>query len=57
MNFVTSLAGYRPLNDAAMIILWILGLAFGRAILVAGISSNAGVRWAARVRRFDISLR
>jgi putative ABC transport system permease protein len=41
-------------NYAAMIIFWNLGLAFVMVLLIAGISSYAGVRKVLKVEPFDL---
>ena len=48
------LARLRLPNDAAMITLGNLSLAFGMVIVIAGISSYIGVRRVLRIEPFDI---
>jgi len=54
VTIMISLAKYRYPNDAAMITLWNLGLAFGMVLLIAGSSSYSGDRKVLKVEPFDI---
>lgn len=42
------------MNYAAIITFWNLGLAFGRVLLIAGVSSYVGIRKVLRIEPFDI---